>query len=397
MNNEEKEPQPLAGIRVLDFTQGVAGPHCTMLMALNGAHVTKIEPLAGDWIRALGQRYGDQSAHSVAFNRAKKSLAVDLKHPQVAGIMKSMIAQADVVVESFRPGVMGRFGLDYESFREQQPALVYGSVTGFGQSGPNKDLPVTDAVIQAYTGWMDMNQGRDGMPQKTNMVAIDVMTGLYAYQAVSTALLARFRFGKGRYIECSLMQSAAAFQSAKIIEHHLEAGAAQSLHVPIGAFHTADGIINISTLHDRHFAALCQVLDRTDMLTDSRYLSVPDRQANADELLAEIQVIFLTRTARDWSAALSAGGVINSEVLDYQRFLQTPHVQQTRAFDWVDAKGVGQLPLPKIPGCGSGDEHPDNLVSPLIGQHSRELLAEHQVSAETIDSLIEQGAVGAAD
>ena len=396
MNDVHNGSAPLSGIQVLDFTQGVAGPHATMMAALNGADVIKVEPLDGDWGRTLGKAYADQSAHSIAFNRGKRSIAANLKDPKVRKIMQEMAASADVIVESFRPGVMARFGLDFESLSKTKPDLIYLSVTGFGQSGPNRDLPVTDAVIQAYSGWMTMNKSRDGMPQRTGMVAIDVMTGLYAYQAISNALLARFRFGRGQYIDCSLMQSAAAFQSAKIIEQALEGGGeVQALYAPVGAFQTADGIINISTMRDSHFEALCKVLQRPDMNADPRYNSRAARLDNEAELMSELQKTFMSRSAAEWSAELSKADVINSIVLDYPQFLSESHVQKTGAFSWVEMAEVGSVPMPKVPGFPTPAEMPSSLEVPAVGEHSRQILQAQGLDAGQVDSLVEAGVIGA--
>ncbi len=185
------------GINVLDFSQGVAGPHATMLLAQHGANVMKVEPLAGDWGRALGAVYNDHCAHSIAFNRGKRSLAMDMKNPDALAVARRIAEKADVIVEAFRPGVMAKFGLSYDQVKAVNPNVIYLSVTGFGQSGPNSNRPVTDAVIQAYSGLMTVNRDKDGIPQRLNMIPIDVTTGLYAFQALSAALMRKFRYGTG--------------------------------------------------------------------------------------------------------------------------------------------------------------------------------------------------------
>ena len=152
------DERPLSGIKVCAATQGVAGPHSTMLMAQHGADVIKVEPLDGDWGRTLGKVYGDHCAHSVIFNRGKRSIAIDLKVDEGRALAQQLARDADVVVESFRPGVMSRFGLGYDDVRKDNPDVIYLSVTGFGQGGPNRDLPVTDAVIQAFSGLMSINR-----------------------------------------------------------------------------------------------------------------------------------------------------------------------------------------------------------------------------------------------
>ena len=166
------------GITVLDFTQGIAGPHASMLLALHGADVIKIEPLEGDWGRALGELKGDHCAHSVAFNRGKRSIALDLKSPDGIAVVKKIAAKAHVVLESFRPGVIQRLGFGYEAIKKVNPKVVYCSVSGFGQTGPYSKRPTVDGLIQAFSGMMVMNRMPDGTPWRQGMIAVDVTTGL---------------------------------------------------------------------------------------------------------------------------------------------------------------------------------------------------------------------------
>ena len=158
------EQHAFSGIQVLDFTQGIAGPHSTMLLAQHGADVIKVDPLNGDWGRGMGVLYGDHCAHSIAFNRGKRSIALDMKQPEAKIIAQRIASESSVVVEAFRPGVMGKFGLSYDEVKYVNPDVIYLSVTGFGQKGPNKNLPVTDAIIQAYSGFMTINKDSQGLP-----------------------------------------------------------------------------------------------------------------------------------------------------------------------------------------------------------------------------------------
>ncbi len=219
---------PFAGLKVVDLSQGVAGPHCGMLLALNGADVVKVEPLEGDWGRAIGRQWGDFSAYNIAFNRGKRSLAVNLKHPEGRSIVERLMHGADVVVENYRPGVLARFGLDYAAVTTHNPALVYTSITGFGQSGPNAGLPATDSILQSYSGLMSVNRDATGMPQRIGVLVIDVVTGLYAFQAVATSLYRRLRGGGGKHVSVSLMESIGAVQAGKMIEFHLEGPVGQA-------------------------------------------------------------------------------------------------------------------------------------------------------------------------
>ena len=192
------DDRPFSGLNVVDLSQGVAGPHCGMLFAQNGADVIKVEPPGGDWGRTIGARYGDFCAYNVAFNRGKRSLAVDLKSELGLDVTRRLLQAADVVVENYRPGVLQRFALDYATLRATNPEVVYVSITGFGQTGPRASLPATDAILQSFSGLMSVNRGNDGMPHRVNVLLIDVATGLYAFQAASTALYKRAVRGGGR-------------------------------------------------------------------------------------------------------------------------------------------------------------------------------------------------------
>src|SRR6516225_10336306 len=225
---------PYARLRVLDLGQGVAAPYCAMLLAMHGAEVIKLEPLAGDWSRGLGTRYGNHTAMSAHYNRGKRSLALDLKAAVARDIAVSLATRADIVIESFRPGVAARLGLGYDELRARNPRLLYLSVSGFGQDGLYVARPCTDSVAQAFSGLMSVNLGNDGMPHRNGAVIIDTVTGLYAAQALAVALYKRERRGEGRYLEVSLTQCAAAILGHKLAEHVLEGGAPRQLNAPTG-------------------------------------------------------------------------------------------------------------------------------------------------------------------
>jgi len=341
---------PFSGIKVFDATQGVAGPHATMLLAQYGADVTKVEPLDGDWGRTLGKMYGDFCAHAITFNRGKKSIALDLKTEDGKAIAQKLAAEADVVVESFRPGVMSRFGLGYDDIKKHNPKVVYLSVTGFGQQGPYSKLPVTDSVIQAFSGWMTLHRDAEGVPMRSGMIAIDVMTGLYAFQAIATALMRQVRFGKGAYIDCSLMQSAAAFQAAKVMEYYLEQGEPQVLYVPVGTMKTADGYINITAMREHHYHALCKVLGREDLAKDPRYDSREKRIEREKELMPIIRAEFLKHPTAYWEKALTEAGVMNAKVNTYDDFMNDEHVKAVGSLAWIEHQDMGRLPMANIPG-----------------------------------------------
>ena len=388
------ERKPLSGIKVFDATQGVAGPHATMLLAQHGADVIKVEPLDGDWGRSLGKMYGDLCAHAVTFNRGKRSIALDLKSEDGRAVAQKLAAEADIVVESFRPGVMARFGLGYEDIKAKREDVIYLSVTGFGQDGPYSDQPVTDSVIQAFSGWMSINRDAEGTPQRIGMIAVDVMTGLYAYQAISSALIGRMRFGEGAYIDCSLMQSAAAFQGAKVMEHFIEDGAPQVLYVPVGTMKTADSHINITAMRDRHYVSLCEVLGLEELIDDPRFNTRDKRVAREAELMPMFRAEFLKKTTAEWCELLTEAEVMNSAISDYGDYLKDEHVAAVNGVAWVEHQDMGRIPIVNIPGMPKIEGADELTECAHVGQHTSTILAEAGYGAEEIAALLASNAVG---
>jgi len=384
-----------SGLRVVDFSQGIAGPHCGMLLAQHGAEVIKVEPIDGDWCREIGKQYGDMSSNSVVYNRGKKSIALNLKNPDGLAIAKSLCASADVIMENYRPGVMARFGLDEKSIRPGNPTVIYYSVTGFGQTGPNANLPATDSVMQAYSGLMSVNKDHRGVPQRIGLLAIDVSTGLYGFQAVSAALYRRATKGKGAHIESSLMEAVGAFQSAKMIEYALEGDEVTAAGVPVGTFKAKDGFINVNARRDTHFTALCGLIGREDMATDPRYATVPARAEHEAELMDLMRDTMTQRTVAEWYEALNEAGVLNAPVRDYGGYMEDPHVKAVNAVAWVDHSGVGRIPMPNTPGLPPSRTGDPLSHSPHIGEHTNDVLRGLGFSDDEIGGLEDGGAVRA--
>ncbi len=381
------------GLKVLDMAQGVAGPHCGLLLAQHGADVVKLEPLDGDWGRALGKRYGDLSAFGAVYNRGKRSIAVDLKAPEGLAVARKLAAEADVILESFRPGVMGRFGLDYETVAKVNPTVVYLSVSGYGQKGPNSKQPVTDSVMQAFSGLMSVNKDDRGVPQRIGVIAIDVFTGLYAFQAVAPALYRRSRVGKGAHLDVSLMQSALAFLSAKMIERHLEGPEPTLLGAPLGTYRTADGFLNMNARRDQHFTALMGLIGRPELAADPRYRTPDARVQNRESLDAVIRPALREQPTASWLAAFGEADILAGRVNDFPDILEDAHVQAVAAVRWLDHAGIGSIPMPLIPGAPV----PEGALSlaPALGANTTEILQDLGYDQSQITSLIESGAARA--
>ena len=384
--------RPFAGIRVVDMSQGVAGPGCGYLLAAHGAEVVKVEPPAGDWLRGLGPRHGDHSAMSLAVNRGKRGVALDLKHPRGRAAALRLIDRADVAIQSARPGGVARLGLDYDSVRARNARLLYVSVSSYGSRGPYADRAGTDTVLQAWSGLMAVNRDAEGRPRRVGFVLVDCATAMYAFQAVAAALFAR-RGGAGRHIEVDLMQGAAALLAPKLAEAHLQDGAMRSPNAPAGAYRARDGWIAVTLVRESHFADLCRVLGRPELVADPRFDTGEKRAEREAELRGIVAAVLARRTRAAWLEAFGAAGVLCNPVNDPADWLADPHVLAVDAAPLLEQAGVGPVPVPRVPGLP--DSAHANLAAgaPGIGEHGAAVLAEIGYRADEIAKLRDCGAL----
>ena len=290
--------QPFAGLKVIDVSQGVAGPYCAMLLAQYGADVIKVEPPGvGDWGRNLGVVYGDQCAYSLPANLGKRGIALDLKQPDAQAILWRLIKGADVFLQGFRPGVIERLGFGYEAVAAREPRIIYLSISGFGQSGPLAERPAMDPILQAYTGLTVENKGEDGIPHRTPIIAIDMSTALYAYAAVSTALYARRDATRGRHIEASLMQAAAGLQVTRMMQSYLEDGAIRPPGAPSGVYEVADGWITITVVRLHEWLGFCKAVGLADFAADERFRTTQGRYDHTAEINAVLRPLLASQHA----------------------------------------------------------------------------------------------------
>ncbi len=385
--------KPFAGLKVLDMSQGYAGPYCGGLLAQYGADVIKVEPPEGDWARSLGRVYGDQSTISLAANRGKKSIVLDLKSAGGLAVAHDLAARCDVFMEGFRPGVCARFGLAYDDVRQVNPGVIYLAVSGFGHDGPYAREPSTDTVTQAFSGLMSINLGNDGVPHRVGHFIVDCVTALYAYQALSTALYARRDEPEGRLIDCSLMQAAAAVQTSRIADFYLEDGKPTANNAPAGSYDTENGFIAITLVKEEQFGQMCLALGRPALADDPRYLNFAERAKNMDSLGPVIQEILLQRSAAEWAVHLREAGVLARLIADYGDWMADPHVVATQAFQMIAQQGVGLMPVAQIPGAAAIDPDDPGQQAPFLGEHSRLVLTELGYDVEKIAGLAAEGAV----
>jgi len=285
------------GLRVLDLSQGIAGPYCGQILRQLGADVVKAEPLEGDWSRRIGLARGGMTAITMAFNRGKRSLACDARHPEGRALLALLAARTDIVIQSFRPGVAQRMGLGPAEVRAANPSVIYLSISGFGQSGPDAQRPGTDAIAQTVSGLAVANRAPDGTPATAKPYIADVSCGLYAANAVGAALFARERSLErlGAHLDLSLLACMAALQNPLLIEHVWRGDApATAATVPQGIYATADGHIALAAMSDAMFAAIGEVIGRPAWRSDPRMATAANRLAVAGEIDAALKAALST-------------------------------------------------------------------------------------------------------
>ena len=341
---------PLRGVRVLDLTNVLAGPFCTYQLALMGAEVVKVEqPGRGDLARRLGAdpeaAKRGMGASFVAVNGGKQSITLDLKHPDGKAVLKRMVAECDVLVENYRPGVMDRLGLGYAVLRPLRPALVYCAISGFGQDGPLAHRPAYDQIVQGMAGVMSITGDAASAPLRVGFPMSDTIGGLTAAFAVASALLGARQSGEGCLIDVSMLESTLATMGW-VVSNHLNAGItpepmgnANFTAAPSGTFATADGPLNIAANEDKQFAALCTVLDAPALAADPRFADRHARKRNRAALTAELEPLLARRGAAEWDELLVGAGVPSGQVLGVPEIMAHPHVTG-RGF-------VAEMPAPE--------------------------------------------------
>jgi crotonobetainyl-CoA:carnitine CoA-transferase CaiB-like acyl-CoA transferase len=388
-----------AGLKVIDLSGGVAGPSCAMMLAQHGADVIKVETPhnGGDWSRILGRRYQDHSAYSLYGTLGKRSLAVDLKTQEGKQILWRLIEGADVFIEGFRPGTIQRYGFGYDAVSAKEPGIIYYSISGFGQTGPMAARPAMDPVLQAFTGIVDENRGeRDLHPHRIGLSLIDMFTGLLGFQALATSLYVRREqtVKQGRYIDLSLMHGGAMLSVIRLIAGYLEKGTAQRTSMPNAVYTTADGQLNVTMVRPGDWPPFCEAIERSDLLSDPRFATHAARGENLDELYAIVRPVFASKPTAWFAERLTARGIMNGHVNTYAQFLQEEQVAAGGIMAYLQQPGVPELvPMPNIPGLPPLQSGTRRAHAPTVGEHTREVLAEHGYSSAEIELLLERRVV----
>ncbi len=390
---------PFKGLRVLDFSRVIAGPACTQTLADFGADVIKIEnPKGGDDTRNMaGPNHGGESHFFLAFNRGKRSVALDMTKPEGRALVHRLAEQSDIAIENFRPGVAKRLGIDYQTLAELNPGLIYVSISAYGQEGPFSDRPGFDPVLQAESGMMAMNGPVEGPPMRHPLSIVDTFTSLHATTAIATALYARTQTGKGQHIELALFD-AAVVATGNAAQHYLtdgtmlaRAGNAHPTAAPVNVLTAKDGPIYLALGNQRLWETLCNLLERPDLAADPRFATMAARQEHRDALYEMLDQVFLTETRAYWAKrlrSLPAGPVqtvaecLEGEAVAARRLVQTvdhPHG-----------------PMRQLSSIYHFSDTPvdDHHRPPLLGEHTDEVLSDLcSLDAERISELRQAGVV----
>ena len=388
-------PGPLAGVRVLDLTSVVSGPLATMYLADQGADVIKIEPLGGDITRRSRQSIsasGEFSALFVSSNRGKRSLALDLKRPEAAKIMRKLIASSDVLVQNFRPGTMERLGLGEPLLRELNPRLIYVSISGVGESGPYAKKRVYDPIIQGLSGFADLQaEPRTRRPQMIRTIVADKITAIFAAQAVTAALFARERTGEGQHIRLAMLDTMIAYLWPEAMTQYTvvgrEATTADPTARPDLIFETADGYITVGTISDSEWQGFCAASGRPGLAEDPRFNTPGGRAVNATERILLMAEIIKKRPTAEWLQRLDANDVPSAPVLRRNEVIANEQVLARELIVELDHPDIGLVRQPKP--AARFDRTPARIQGPAprIGEHSATILAELGFEAAEIERL----------
>ena len=391
--------QALDGVRVLDLTQVMAGPFCTMLLCDMGADVIKVEPPTGDSTRRMPGAVGTDSPSFNAVNRGKRGLVADLKQAVGRDAVRRVAASVDVLVENYRPGVMTRFGLGYEALARQHPALVYASISGYGQTGPSAEKGGFDLVAQGVTGLMSVTGEAAGPPVKVGVPITDLGAGLFAVTGILSALLARARTGRGQLVDTSLVDAGVALSVWEATQYFSgrgvpePLGSAHRMNAPYQAIRCADGYITVGAANDRTFRRLCEALGHAGWTDDPDFRDDEHRVRHRVALAARIEAVMASRPRAHWLALFETHDVPCGPINNYEEVMADPQVLARDLVVETDHPTLGRIKTLGTPLKLSDTPLTPGRPAPLLGQHTDEVLAEVGLTADEIADLRRVGAV----
>lgn len=392
---------PLEGVRVLDLTNVMAGPYCSMVLGDMGADVIKIENFPeGDTSRRFDPQVNGESYCFAVLNRNKKSVALDLKEPRGKEVFMKLAAQADIIMENFRPGVVGKLGIDYDSVRAFNPGVIYASMSGFGQTGPYGKKGGFDIIAQGMSGIMMMTGYPGGRPAKVGIAMNDIASGVTALYGILGAYIGRLRSGAGQYLETSLLEAGLAwtpwefgafFGSGEI---PAATGTRHRRSTPYQAYRTKDGYVTVGAGNNKLWNNFCtMVIDKPEWLVDPRFAKLSSRLAHIDALEREIEAIFTTQPTAHWVEKLDAADVPAGPVYGYEEIMNDPHIRARKMVIEIDHPKIGRMKTIGLPIKSTGDLTAIRLPAPWLGQHSVEVLRALGYDGAELDTLFADGVV----
>ena len=390
----------LDGLRVLDLTQVMAGPFCSMLLCDMGADVIKVEPPAGDSTRRMPGGVGGDSPSFNAVNRGKRGIVVDLKQPAGRGAVRRLAAASDVLVENYRPGVLEKFGLSYAALSGPCPRLVYASISGYGQTGPSAGKGGFDLVAQGVSGIMSVTGEAGRPPVKAGIPVTDLGAALFAVAGILSALLARARTGRGQFVDTSLVDAGVALSVWEATQYFSgrgvpePLGSAHRMNAPYQAVRCADGYMTIGAANDRTFRGLCEVLGHPEWADDPEYRDDTHRIRNLGALVARIEAVMEARPRSHWLERLEGRGVPCGPINDYAEVMADPHVRARGLVVDTDHPTLGRIETLGTPIKLSETPLAPGRPAPRLGEHTDAILADAGFGAEEIAELRRAGAVG---
>jgi CoA:oxalate CoA-transferase len=393
--------KPLEGIRVLEITNVMSGPYAGMLLADMGADVIKIEALKGDMARAFPPLINGESVSFSSLNRNKRSLAVDLKHPEGLAIVKALAETADVLLENNRPGALDKLGLGAEQLKAKNPKLIYVSISGFGQTGPARRRGGINVIAEAASGVMSMYGEPDKMPMRPAIQTADLFSAMFAAYAALAGLVGAARNGEGRVADIALTEAvlaAATWEASGYLatgEVPQRVGHRHRLNAPNQLFETRDGrYIAIGSPNDPLFVKMLEILGLDDYVGDPRFAVYAQRKVNEDALIALFEEAVRKHDGAELERALSDAGVPAALVKDMQEALDDPQMVERKMVATVDHPKLGRLKMLRSPVLMDHDGPDISRAAPLLAQHTEEVLRELGYSKDEIDALAEEGAIG---
>ncbi|MCS5602122.1 MAG: CoA transferase [Paracoccus sp.] len=378
------KPLPLEGIRVLDVSQVMAGPFCCMLLGDLGADVIKVEPPSGDQTRsAMGFRLkGDDSLGFLNMNRNKRSIALDLKSDEDRRIFLELAKTADVIVENYRPGVVKRLGIDYDTVAAINPGIIYASISGFGQTGPWSQRPGFDLMAQAASGIMSITGHPDGPPAKSGGPLADIGCSLFTVYAILAAHIGKQKTGEGQFIDASLYEAGLSFAVWDICDYWGTGivpgriGTANRMAAPYQAVRAKDGHFVLGANNDRLYRRLCKTMGREDLTDHPDYATNALRMKNRDALIADLETTLVTRTRQEWVQALLDAGIPAGPILDYAEALGNEHADARDMVMPINHPIEGEVRNIGFPVKLRGTPQRVRRHPPLLDEHRAELLRE---------------------